>query len=149
MIKAVNNTEFKLILIGNPAPNQLAYYNECKKVAAENITFISHLPQQELAMYYKTAKVHVLPSWFETCGLSSLEAAACGCTIVVTDKGYPRDYFGDDAFYCDPADTDSIFIAIKKAAAAPTNELLAKKIQQQYTWQQSAENTLAVYKNVL
>ena len=87
LIKAINNTNYHLLIIGAPAQNQLSYFKSCKKIAAGNIFFIEHLPQPELLKYYQQAKVHVLPSWFETTGLSSLEAAAMGCNIVITAKG--------------------------------------------------------------
>src|SRR5687767_6217213 len=74
LIKALNNTPYKLIIIGAAAPNQQNYYRECRKIAAENIMFTNYLPQKELVSYFQKAKVHVLPSWFEVCGLSSLEA---------------------------------------------------------------------------
>ena len=86
------------------------------KLAAKNIHFIDHLPQEELIHYYQKAKVHVLPSWFETCGLSTLEAAAMGCNIVITNKGYASEYFNDHAFYCDPSSPASILDAIYKAS---------------------------------
>jgi len=38
-------------------------------------------------------QVHMLPSWFETTGLSSIEAAVMHCNIVITDKGDTREYF--------------------------------------------------------
>ncbi|MBK7308934.1 MAG: glycosyltransferase [Chitinophagaceae bacterium] len=59
------------------------------KEAAGNIVFAGRLTQTALANYYARARVHVLPSWFETCGLSSLEAAAMGCNIVITARGIP------------------------------------------------------------
>jgi glycosyltransferase involved in cell wall biosynthesis len=145
LIKALNNTSFRLLIIGAAAPNQLNYYNECKAVAAGNITFINHIPQHELVKYYQQAKVHVLPSWFETTGLSSIEAAIMGCSIVITDKGDTREYFGDDAFYADPASPNSILQAIKKAANAPLNNNIRTKILKQFTWQQAAKQTLKAY----
>ncbi|MCW3087399.1 MAG: glycosyl transferase group 1, partial [Sediminibacterium sp.] len=79
LIRALNGTQYKLLLIGSPAPNQLSYYQTCREAAGENIRFVDQVPQEELLQYYQKAKVHVLPSWFETTGLSSLEAAAMGC----------------------------------------------------------------------
>jgi glycosyltransferase involved in cell wall biosynthesis len=107
------------------------------------------LSQKELLKFYEKAKVHILPSWFETCGLSSLEAAAMGCNIVVTDKGYTRDYFGDEAFYCDPGDPDSILRAVKKAAQSPLQKKLQAKVFTDYTWTQAAIKTIEAYKKVL
>jgi glycosyltransferase involved in cell wall biosynthesis len=149
LIQALNNTPYKLILIGNAAPNQKNYYRQCKKIAAGNITFIPHLPQQELVNYYAAAKVHVLPSWFEVCGLSSLEAAAMGCRLVVTANGYAASYFGDTALYCDPAQPASILEAVKNAMATGDNGDLQKSILQNYTWQKTAEQTLSVYKKYI
>lgn len=149
LIKALNNTQFKLLLIGASAPNQPSYYKKCRQLAASNIAFINHLPQKELVYYYQKAKVHVLPSWFETCGLSSLEAAVMGCNVVITDKGYSREYFEDDAFYCDPGSPESIRQAIEKAANAPFPHQLSNKILHNYTWQKAAEATLSAYKAVL
>ena len=99
--------------------------------------------------YYRKAKVHVLASWHETCGLSSLEAAAMGCNIVITEKGFTREYFGDDAFYCNPAHPESIFNAVEKAAQSDCQEHLQQKILQHYTWQKAAASTLTAYQQSL
>ena len=145
LIKALNNSEFNLLLIGSHSPNQAGYYQECKKMAAANITFIGHLPQQELIKYYAEAKVHILPSWFETTGLSSLEAAIMECSIVITDKGDTREYFEDDAFYCEPDSPQSILSAVIKASASPVNNGLRTRILEKYTWANAAKQTLKAY----
>jgi glycosyltransferase involved in cell wall biosynthesis len=149
LIKALNNTRFKLLLIGNHSPNQQAYYNECRDIAAANIQFIDHLPQDELVAYYQQAGVHVLPSWFETTGLSSLEAAAMGCNLVITDKGDTREYFENDVFYCHPAQSESILEAVERASAAGTNLRLRERILKKYTWAQAAYCTLDAYRQVV
>jgi glycosyltransferase involved in cell wall biosynthesis len=145
LIRALNNTEFTLWLIGSAGPNHQEYYQRCRKIAASNIHFKGHLPQEQLAQCYEEAGIHVLPSWFETCGLSSLEAAAMGCNIVITDKGYTRDYFGDDAFYCDPSDPASIYHAVKDASEKEFSLSLQNRIREKYTWQIAAKKTLEVY----
>jgi glycosyltransferase involved in cell wall biosynthesis len=149
LIEALNDTQYTLLLIGSPAPNQKKYYDACRKTASKNIRFLEHVPQDVLIGYYKKAKVHVLPSWFETCGLSSLEAAAMGCNIVITDKGYAREYFGNDAFYCDPGDPRSIFNAIEAAAQSDPRPALQQKILRNYTWQRAADITLSACKSIL
>jgi glycosyltransferase involved in cell wall biosynthesis len=149
LIKALNNTGFRLLLIGAHSPNQTAYYNECRNIAAANVSFINHVPQHDLVKYYQQAKVHILPSWFETTGLSSVEAAAMGCSIVITDKGDTREYFGNDAFYCDPAQPNQILAAVQKASVAGFNEHLREKILEKYTWTQAAIHTLKAYQLAL
>ena len=145
LIKALNNTQFNLLLIGSHAPNQKGYYNECRNIAAENVSFIDHIPQEQLVKYYQQAKVHVLPSWFETTGLSSIEAAVMGCNIVITDKGDAGEYFGNNAFYCDPAEPKSILSAVEKASHNRYNENLHQMILKRYTWKQAAIQTLKAY----
>lgn len=149
LIRALNNTAFQLLIVGSTAPNQKDYYHQCKQIAADNVRFEERISQETLSSYYQRAKVHVLPSWFETCGLSSLEAAAMGCNIVITDKGYTRDYFENDAFYCDPSDPESIRAAIELAASSASNPLFRHKIRSQYTWQQAAKTTLGAYHQMI
>jgi len=149
LIKALNNTHFTLYLIGAAAPNQQAYYQECKRIAGSNIKFIDHLPQQELISFYQQAGAHILPSWYESCGLSSLEAAAMGCSVVITRNGFASSYFGEEAFYCDPASPKSILETIKKAATQKNQESMQNKIQEYYTWKLAAQKIITVYKKVL
>jgi glycosyltransferase involved in cell wall biosynthesis len=149
LIKALNNSVFHLIIVGAPAANQASYFKECKEAGSTNVEFVNHLSQEKLLDYYKKARVHVLPSWFETTGLSSLEAAVMGCNIVITDKGDTREYFEDMAYYCDPASPESIRTAVEAAANSPFNEKLREKILREYTWDITAKKTLEAYRQVL
>jgi glycosyltransferase involved in cell wall biosynthesis len=149
LIKALNETIYKLIIIGSPSANQIHYYNTCKTNAGSNICFVNGINQEALVEYYNKAKVHVLPSWFETTGLSSLEAAAMGCNIVITDKGDTKEYFEEYAYYCDPGSPASILEAVEKAASEEFNEQLREKIFTHYTWLVTAQETLKAYNNIL
>lgn len=149
LIKAVNDSKFQLFIIGDAAINQTGYYKKCKKTASSNIHFIVHLPQQELIQYYRKAKVHILPSWFETCGLSTLEAASLGCNIVITNRGYASEYCNDYAFYCDPSSPVSIREAIEKASKENCNKNFREKIFANYTWKNAAQKTFDAYKKIL
>jgi glycosyltransferase involved in cell wall biosynthesis len=149
LILALNNTRYKLIFIGQPASNQAGYYNFCRKMAAPNVSFREFIPQEELVDYYRRAKVHVLPSFFENCGLSTLEAAAMGCNVVVSGRGYIREYLGDGAFYCDPGSPASILKAIEAAANSPVQKGLREKVLSSYTWERTAKETLLAYYEAL
>ena len=149
LIKALNNTKFRLVIIGAHSTNASVYYNECKKTAASNVYLASRVSQEELSNYYKKAKVHVLPSWFETTGLSSLEAASQRCNVVITEKGDTREYFEDYGFYCEPEFEASILEAVEKAAEADFDERLHTKIYQHCTWMEAAKKTLEAYEEAL
>lgn len=149
LIRALNNSGYRLLLIGNAAPNQKNYYRQCRSIAAANISFIDHMQQEQLIQYYSTACVHVLPSWFEVCGLSSLEAAAMGCQVVISDRGYARAYFSNDVFYCNPSQPETILQAVHDAATANPNNSLQKRVLENYSWQKAAEKTISVYKKFI
>ncbi len=150
LIRAINPTGLPLYLIGAPAVNQPRYKAACRREAGRNVHFLGPLPQEELVAHYARARVHALPSWFETTGLVSLEAAICGCNLVVGDRGDVRDYFQNDAWYCEPGDPVSIQAAIEKAYQAPPgNRRLVARIKTEYTWQRAAAHTMAAYEQAL
>lgn len=149
LIRALNNSPFELIIIGKPAPNHVNFYNQCKREAAANVSFVTEIEQEELIKYYLRAKVHAMPSWFETTGLSSLEAVALGCNIVITNKGDTFEYFGDKAFYCEPDDVTSIYKAVRLASEKKSDESYRKRVYSEYIWEKTAEKTLEAYRNCL
>jgi glycosyltransferase involved in cell wall biosynthesis len=149
LIKAVRDSRFKLKLIGTPAPHQRSYYQKCRAMASSNVAFMDHVSQEELVPLYAKAKVHVLPSWFETTGLSSLEAAAMGCNVVISTRGDSKEYFGDFAYYCEPDQPASILQAIEDASNAEFNRHLQERILSEFTWEQAALKTVDAYKQVL
>ena len=149
LIRAIANTKYRLVLVGAVSTNQMNYYNQCKQAAGPNVEFVDFIEQDLLLDYYRKAKVHVLPSWFETTGLSSLEAAAMGCNIVITRKGDAYEYFENDAYYCDPESPDSIFQAIDQAASNKITEGLSSKVLNQFTWEIAAKKTMEAYVEIL
>lgn len=149
LIKAIKETPYRLLLIGDFVPNRITYYDEVIKYKSEKINILSALPHNELKYIYSNAKVHALPSWFESPGLSSLEAAAMGCNIVVSDQDIIREYFGNFAFYCKPDSIASIKDAILKAYAAEKKSELREHILENYNWKKVAKLTLEAYEEIL
>ncbi len=91
--------------------------------------------------------MHAHPSWLESPGLSSLEAAATGARIVVGDRGTEREYFGSDVDYADPADPASIRAAVLRAlerGPRDRGDALERRLGAR-TWQRCAEATLEAY----
>ena len=78
LVRAVKNTDYKLVLVGKASANQAKYVEQVRQEAGDNVFFLGAIPHDELKNLYKVAKVHALVRWMETPGLSSLEAAAMG-----------------------------------------------------------------------
>jgi glycosyltransferase involved in cell wall biosynthesis len=147
LIEALWGLPIPIVLIGQESPYHPGYAAECRQLAArrENVFFLGQLPQTELPDVYATAAVHVLPSWRETPGLSSLEAAAAGCRVVSTSIGCAREYFSEDAWYCRPTDVASIRVAVESALQTEHSEHLRKRILRDRTWGHAAERTKEGY----
>jgi glycosyltransferase involved in cell wall biosynthesis len=149
VIRALKNTDFKVVFVGADSPNQPDYVAQCHEEATENMQFIPHLPQSELLQYYGRAKVHILASWFETTGLSNLEAGVLGCNLVVGKRGDVAEYFENFVYYCDPEDINSIKDAVNNAWNKESSENLKQHILNNFTWERAAKITLTAYKNIL
>lgn len=131
---------------GNPT-----YAMRCRKAASQrgNTFFLGEIRHDQLPCVYRGAKVHVLPSLRESPGLVSLEAGVLGVNCVVSVYGPVTEYFGSDAWYCDPSSLDSIRTAILDAWQAPRNEDLRQRVLRDFTWDRAAEVTLKAYEWVL
>ena len=126
-------------------PTTPATSRKCRAAGAGWVEFHVSVDEAALAGLFCGARVHVLPSWFETTGLVSLEAALSGCSIVSTSRGHAAEYFEDFAWDCDPGQPDSILAAVRSAWNAPPAPALRDRILGHYTWAHVAEATMAAY----
>lgn len=149
LIRICRELGISLVLAGSCRIDAAGYFDQCRQAAGPRTVFAGELCDAQLAYLYRRARIHVLPSVYETPGLSSLEAALFGCPIVTTSIGAVYEYFGDEAFYCDPRQRASITEAVLQAWNAPRNELLRERVLTSYTWQTVARMTLAVYQELL
>jgi glycosyltransferase involved in cell wall biosynthesis len=150
-LKAMMDTTYQIRFIGNAGPNSKKYLNKLKLLAKKrgNVEFISHIPQEDVFKHMLEAKANVLTSWIETPGLVSLEAGYAKCNIVVSNKGSVKDYFSNYAFYCEPDDMDDIKKQAIKAMKSEFNEDFIKLIKSEYSWENTAEQTLNAYTRIL
>lgn len=151
LINAMKGLGFPLILIGGQVPSYKNYYQMILQAANKTnglVRVLQRVSQKELASIYHGAKVVALPSWTETTGLSCLEGALAGCRVVITNRGYAREYFGEMAFYCNPADINSIQEAVIKAYKSRSDDRLKKHILDNFTWEKAALATLEGYRKI-
>jgi glycosyltransferase involved in cell wall biosynthesis len=91
-------------IIGKPYSDTDPYAVEFLKLAKENPNFIRYegaiQDRRELAKAYRQARGFVLLSTRETLSLSSFEAAACECPLLLSDLPWARTTFKEQARYC-------------------------------------------------
>ncbi len=138
-----------LVVVGAAGRHHRQYAKRLLARYGQVITFMGEVDHAKLPSIYAEYKVHALISWFETPGLSSLEAAAAGCNIVVSDRGSVREYFGGHAFYCAPADVDQIVASLRSALSVPFDVRLRNLITDAYTWDVVGKATVDAYREVL
>ena len=149
LIRALKGSGKKLVIVGYEHPDHPGYAQACREAGAGWVEFIAGRPQDELGDLFANARVHALPSWFETTGLVSLEALLSGCSVVTTDRGHAREYLGDWAHYCDPADRRSIRDAVEAAWDRPPEDQARQYVLDHFTWDHVARATDAAYRRVL
>lgn len=150
LIEAANKLNMPLVLIGHVRdPN---YFAQCQKIMGDNIHYVGPLPHHSdlLKSAFSACKMHVLPGLLETPGLSSMEAAALGAPIVSTNEGSAHEYFADYIQYCDPLSVESMCQAITQTLATGVNtQALSQRMFDQFTWRNTAQQTLAAYEKIL
>jgi glycosyltransferase involved in cell wall biosynthesis len=147
LLEVLRELDLPAVFIGKMERSS-PYVQACLKFAGPKVLFIDHLPHEQLAPAYAAAKVHALVSWYETPGISSLEAGLAGANIVSTARGGTREYFEKYAFYCEPDDTSSIRRAVRDAFATEKSPQLQEHIKANFTWERVAELTSKIYEEV-
>ncbi|MCS6950958.1 MAG: glycosyltransferase, partial [bacterium] len=150
LLWALRDVDMPIVLAGKISDSE--YGELCYRWANDRAHFVGELEPDLLASAYAAARVHAMPSWAETPGLTSLEAALAGCPIVVGNRGAEREYFGDFAYYCNPADVDSVREAVLQAwedRDAAKREAFREYILMHYTWEHTARATAEAYERVL
>lgn len=142
LIKAMQSISCPLVLIGSEEKD---YARLCRKIGQENAYFLGQMDREKIMHAFAAAKVHVLPSFYETPGIVSLEAALADCAIVSTDRGCTMEYFGNEIFYCQPTSVESIRNAVIDALRTGPNPALKSRIKKEYTWTNAADATIQGY----
>jgi len=146
LIRAADALGLPLVLAG---PEEARYAARCRAEASDNVRFLGQLDGEDLRNAYAAARTHALVSFYETPGLASLEAAVAGATLLVSDRGSPREYFSDQAFYCDPSDQDSITRGLDAAWRATPDPALKARVLREFVWERTAEKTLEGYRRAI
>ena len=149
---ALRHTDVPIVLIGS-SKHWPSYADLCRSISGSRLTIIDHIPQNLLASGYAAAAVHALPSWMETCGLVSLEAALSGTPLVGSTFGHELEYLEGDAWYADPGDSDSLRNAVLGALKAgrqhPRPIAMKRKVLERFNWERTVDSTERLYRRVL
>jgi glycosyltransferase involved in cell wall biosynthesis len=145
--------DHRLVIVGSAADAE--YAEGLRRLAselgiAEDVVWVGGVPHHDTLPFYRAADAFVYPSHNETFGLPILEAMACGCPVVTSDRSAMPETAGGAALLADPEDPQSIAAAIVAACRekGPALRELGPQRAAQFTWSATAKATLEVYREV-
>src|SRR5205085_4832818 len=85
-------------------------------VTAGDGTRLGRVGPERLRDLYGRAAVFAEPARYEPFGLAALEAALCGCALVLGDIASLREVWAEAALYVDPFDDDELAAALQRVS---------------------------------
>lgn len=143
-----------LFLAGGKGWQYEAIFERVERHGLEgDVWFPGFLPSEALRLWYNSAEIFVYPSVFEGFGLPVVEAMACGTPVIVSDASSLPEVAGDAGLCVPPHDIEAWTQALGRAFydAEWRAEAAQRGINQaqHFTWQRTADQTVASYKRVL
>lgn len=120
----------------------------------EGVRILGFLKNDELPALYTGAKAFLYPSLYEGFGVPVLEAMACSCPVVTSDRGSLKEIVGDAALIVNPEVEEDIKNAVEILLDLPKieyNEIKTKSLvnSQKYSWEKTAKETIDAYKELI
>lgn len=148
-LRKETNKDIKLVFVGKKSTKHKEYTSLFDLEVEKNkwIVFNNYVSYSAMPAIYKYAKVCVSASWFETTGLTLLEGLFMGANAVSTSPR-AREILGDLCSYCEPDNINSITKALNKEYFK-VRPKLPLSFREEYTWSNTAEKTLKIYRKIL
>jgi len=86
--------------------------NEEYKLDRKYLKKCGYVSKEKLSDLYRNAYALIHPSLDEGFGLTPLEAMACGCPVIVSNRGAIPEVVRDAGIYFDPEDSKSLYEAV-------------------------------------
>jgi len=151
--------EWRATILGNGPEEERLRRLAAESGLAERVTFCSAIPSTAMPAFYRTLDVLVLPSrtqpnWTEQFGRVLVEAMACGVVAVGSEAGEIPHVIGDAGPVFPENDALALHAALKRLLESPElrRQLGARgraRVLAQFTQQQVAQATVAVYREML
>jgi len=138
----------KLVKVGPISKRQ---FKLLKNLDIDFIQFM-HLSEEELIKVYNAADILVYPSWHEGFGFPVLEAMACGCPVICSDRGSLPEIASGASIMVSPDDISTMAEAIKKVLGNQQlrQELTEKGREQikKFSWENTVKQTADIYNEI-
>ncbi|MBI3366030.1 glycosyltransferase [Candidatus Roizmanbacteria bacterium] len=158
-LKRNPNSELKLMIIGGSSHERTTNYELERLKELQHtlrihpaVEFIPQQSQSALPYYYNYADIVVMPSHYESFGMTTLEAMACGTSIIATDTSGVSSIFDRELKNLTISANNPLLLAnqIESVLNKPKkHKILQEKVMrkaQAMNWENVAKKLLTIYK---
>jgi glycosyltransferase involved in cell wall biosynthesis len=125
-------------------------FDTIRELDLNSVVLAGHVPEQHIPGLYAGAAALVIPSLYEGFGLPVLEAMAAGTPVVASNTSSLPEVAAGAALLVPPEDMLALADAIEDVLENPStaDELRRNGLERarQFSWQRTAEETVAIYK---
>jgi len=149
--------KLKLVKVGKAGGPEAEFRKRSLEVIGylglrEEVIFTDYVPEENLPAYYSAAECLILPSFYEGFGCPLLEAMACGCPVIISNRPSLPEIAGDAAMQVEPNNIEDITATLYELLINQDlrETLVNKGLQRsaEFTWKRTAEETLQLYLEV-
>jgi len=119
----------------------------------DKVVFTGWVPEEDKPALLSGATAFVFPSLYEGFGLPAIEALACGTPVIASNRTSLPEVVGDGGILVEPTDAEALAEAMELLLVdeALRGEWRQKALVQaaRFSWEQTAQDTLAVYRKVV
>jgi glycosyltransferase involved in cell wall biosynthesis len=111
-----------------------------------------NVQRTKLVELYQNAVAFLYPSLYEGFGIPILEAMACGCPVITSNRGCMKELGRDDALLVDPSSPESISMAMRNIVENPSLARMLEKRglsrAKEFSWEKTERKTLGLYRQI-
>ncbi len=143
----IMNDGLKFIVVGNIDPKLLDYVLKLEKTIP-NLKFSGYLSDEDLLELYQLARVYCQLSQYESFGMAVIEAMACNCVPLVSDKGALPEVVGDVGYIVPYGNNHEIYSSLMKIINEPLNKNIRQRVIDKFNIKFREDALIKVIDNV-
>ncbi|MFH1460567.1 MAG: glycosyltransferase family 4 protein [Candidatus Omnitrophota bacterium] len=149
-IQKIKEINVELLIAGDgPLKEKLLVLARQLKIS-DKIKFLGTIVHEEIYKFYNAADIFCLPSLWEGCPCTIIEAMACGTPVVATKVGGIPDMINKETgVLVEPKNPVALAVALTEALNKKWNHEQISAIGQSNSWDNVADKVIEVYKKIL
>lgn len=152
-IRLIDDPRVKLLVVGHDRADQDLRYRPAKLGIEWRVRFAGF--RTDIEKYYAAGDLFVFPTSYEAFSLASIEAAASGLPVLMTDVSGANELIGDNVTGAiirrDPKDIAEHVLRFlsNRQLLLETSRRARQRVEEQFHWDRVTSDTLQIYRNLV